>query len=144
MNLDTIFSYWGEDSKVDRSNLGEAALDISSLHHKYHKIYTNERLVLRSYESKLKTLKLQKYEFYTQGPTQETVDLGWKLPPSGKILKQEVANYMEADPEIIELGLKIGLQHEKVELLESIIKTITNRGFQIKTALDYMKFTMGE
>jgi GTP-binding protein YchF len=47
------------------------------------------------------------------------------------------------DKEIIDMSLKIGLQQEKVELLESIIKSLTNRGFQIKAAIDWYKFTMG-
>jgi hypothetical protein len=45
--------------------------------------------------------------------------------------------------ELIDLSLKIGMQQEKVELLESIIKSLKNRGFQIKSAIDWFKFTMG-
>jgi hypothetical protein len=51
--------------------------------------------------------------------------------------------YMDADQDIINMSLKIGLQQEKVELLESIIKSLTNRGFQIKSAIEWTKFTMG-
>ena len=91
----------------------------------------------------MKTLKLQKYEFYTQGPSKETQDKGWELPGKGMILKQEMPMYLEGDKDIIELSLKIGYQQEKVELLESIIKSLTNRGFQIKAAIDFYKFTMG-
>jgi hypothetical protein len=35
------------------------------------------------------------------------------------------------------------MQQEKVDLLESIIKSIHNRGYQLKTALDFLRFTMG-
>jgi hypothetical protein len=51
--------------------------------------------------------------------------------------------YMEGDQDIIDLSLKIGLQQEKVDLLESIIKSLTNRGFNIKASIDWYKFTMG-
>ena len=91
----------------------------------------------------MRQLKLAKYEFYTQGPTKETQDLGWELPARGMILKAEMPMYLEGDKDIIELSLKIGLQQEKVELLESIIKSLSNRGFQIKAAIDWFKFTMG-
>ena len=143
MKLEDIFALWEQDSQIDRNALDDEALKLSQLHHKYHRIYTNERLVLRKYEAELKTLKLDKYEFYTQGPTKETQDRGWQLPPIGKIIRSDVGQYLDADKDIIELNLRIGVQHEKIELLESIIKTVSNRGFQIKTAVDWIKYTGG-
>lgn len=143
MKLESIFELWEQDSSIDRSALDEEALKISKLHHKYHKVYTNERMILRKYEADMKVLKLDKYEFYTQGPTKETAEKGWQLPPIGKVIRSDVGQYLDADKDIIELNLKIGLQHEKIELLESILKTLTNRGFQIKSAIDFIKFTSG-
>ncbi len=143
MKLESIFELWDADSHVDRQRLDEEALKIGVLHAKYHKIYTNERLILRKYEAELKELKLQKFEFYTQGPTKETVEKGWHLPPIGKILKADASTYVDADKDIINLSLKIGIQHEKIGLLESIIKTLQNRGYNIRAAIDYIKFTSG-
>jgi hypothetical protein len=143
MKLDSIYALWAEDSKIDRLDLGEESLKISSLHQKYSQIYTNEKIRLREYEAALKVLKLEKYEFYTQGPTNETQEKGWELPAIGKIIRSDVQQYIEADKEIIELTLKIGIQNEKVSLLDSIIKNLFNRGFQIKNAIDWMKYTSG-
>ena len=142
MKLDDIYAQWEVDSVIDKTELGDESIKIPKLHHKYFQIYTNEKLLLRKYEAEMKQLKLTKYEFYTQGPSEETPKT-WKLPPRGMILKQEVSVYIEADQEIIDLSLKIGMQQEKVELLESIIKSLTNRGFQLKAAIDWYKFTMG-
>jgi hypothetical protein len=105
-------------------------------------MYVGERLLLKKYETELKQLKLAKYEFYTMGPNEDTPE-SWKLPPRGMILKSDIPMYMEADQELIDMSLKIGLQQEKVELLESIVKSLNNRGFQIKSAIDWIKFTMG-
>lgn len=143
MKLDAIFEMWDEDSKIDRQQLDSEVLNISRLHAKYHRIYTNERLTLRKYEAELKELKLQKFEFYTQGPTKETVEKGWQLPPIGKILKADAPTYVDADKDIVNLSLKIGIQHEKIGLLESIIRNLQNRGYNIKAAIDYIKFTSG-
>lgn len=143
MKLESIFELWEQDSKINREILDAESLALSTLHHKYHKIYTNERLVLRRLESELKRLKLEKFEFYTQGPTKETMEKGWKLPPIGKIIRSDAGQYVDADSDIVELSLKIGIQHEKIELLESIIKNIMNRGFQIKNAIDFIKFQSG-
>jgi hypothetical protein len=144
MKLDEIYDMWSVDSEVDKTELGEESLKIPKLHHKYFQVYSAEKLLLRKYEAEMKQLKLAKYEFYSQGPSRETEDKGWVLPAKGLILKQELPMYLEGDKEIIDMSLKIGLQQEKVELLESIVKSLTNRGFQIKAAIDWYKFTMGQ
>lgn len=143
MKLESIFELWEQDSQIDRSSLDTESLRSSQLHKKYHQIYTNERLILRDLEMKFKTLRLEKFEFYTQGPTRETMDRGWQLPPIGKVLKADANTYVDADKDIISHSLRIGIQHEKIELLESIIKSIMNRGFQIKNAIDWAKFQSG-
>ncbi len=143
MKLEDIISEWEVDSKINRDDLDNESLAASTLHHKYHKIFTYERIIMRKYELQHKQLRLEKFEFYTQGPTRETQEKGWQLPPVGKILKADANNYVDADKDIIEMALKVGLQHEKIELLESIIRSIMNRGFQIKNAIDFMKFQSG-
>lgn len=143
MKIDDIQNLWDEDVEIDRTELGDEALKIPKLHNKYFKIYMNEKLILRKYESDLKILKLEKYEFYTQGPTDESREKGWTLPPVGKILKADVSSYMEADPDIIKLSLRIGIQNEKVDFLDSIIKSLHGRGFLIKSGIDWAKFQSG-
>jgi len=143
MKIEEILIQWEKDSKIDKTELGDEALNIPKLHHKYYRLLVSEKMLLRAQEAEMKQLKLSKYEFLTQGPNEETRDKGWKLPPKGMILKAELPMYIDADPDIIKLSLKIGLQQEKIELLESIIKTVINRGFVIKNAIDWTKFTMG-
>jgi hypothetical protein len=143
MKLDDIYYEWEKDSEINRNELGDEALRIPKLHHKYFKIFTQERLTLRKLEFDLKQLKLEKFEFFTQGPTPEQHEKGWKLPPQGKILKSEANNYVDSDEEVIQLALRIGIQLEKIELLESVIKTFTNRGFNIKAAIEWEKFKVG-
>lgn len=143
MNIDEILENWQVDTKIDKTELGDEALNIPKLHHKYYQIYVKEKMLLRKHEADMKQLKLDKYEFLTQGPNEETKDKGWKLPPKGMVLKSDIPMYLEADQDIINLSLKIGYQQEKLELLDSIIKSIMNRNFIIKNAIDWQKFTMG-
>ena len=143
MKFEDIFEQWNIDSTIDKTQLDNESLRIPKLHHKYYMMLVAEKSLLKKLESQLKELKLSKYEFYSQGHTEETKQLGWKLPARGMILKTDIPMYMEADKDIIELSLKIGMQQEKVDFLESIIKSFQTRGYIIKSALDFMKFTMG-
>jgi len=143
MKIEKIFEEWDADTDFDKTELGDEALKVSKLHHKYFRILSQERITRRSLEADLKVLRLEKFEFYTQGPSKESVERGWEMPPIGRVVKSEVNNYMEADRDIINLSLKIGIQNEMIDLLESIIKTILSRGYNIKAAIDWEKFKMG-
>jgi len=143
MKFEDIFEEWKKDSEIDRTELANESLRIPKLHHKYYMILVAEKSLLKKLEADMKQLKLSKYEFYSQGHTEETKALGWQLPARGMILKADIPMYMEADKDIVDLSLRIGMQQEKVEFLESIIKSFQTRGYIIKNAIDFMKFTMG-
>lgn len=143
MEIEQIEAKWNKDRVINRDDLAVENLNIPYLHDEYRKVYTRESLALYRMISELKTLKLDKYEHYTQGGSQEAARQGWKLPPIGKVLKTDVEKYLEADVQIIEANLKIAYQQEKVDYLKSILDMISQRQWQIKGALDYMKFQAG-
>lgn len=139
MQIQDIFLQWDKDCKIDATQLDVESLDISKLHNKYYKMYIEEKIKSKKQKSQLAILKNDKREFYTLGPTEETKQKGWVLPPQGKILKNEVELYLASDKELVDISLKIGIQEEKLELLKSILETIGKRSFQIRAAIDFMK-----
>lgn len=143
MNFEKIFEEWKIDSEIDRTELGDESLKIPKLHHKYYTMLVSEKMQLRKLEADMKVLRLEKHEFYSQGHTKETKDKGWELPARGMILKADIPMYLDADKDVVDLSLKIGVQQEKVEFLESILKTIHTRNFIIKNAIEFARFTMG-
>ena len=143
MKLEEIFELWEKDSVVDKTNLGDESLKISELHFKYYKIFIDEKIRLKKYEADMKVLRLDKYDFYVNGHNDDTIKKGWIQPAIGRILRNDVQMYLDADPDIIRLNLKIGIQDEKISLLESIIRTVSNRNFVIKNSIEYEKFKMG-
>jgi hypothetical protein len=50
---------------------------------------------------------------------------------------------MDADKDIINLNLKLAMQQEKVDVLEQIIRHISNRGYLLSTMLSWEKFKVG-
>lgn len=143
MTFEELFNEWKQDSEIDSTDLSTESLKIPKLHHKYYMLMIAEKASLKKLEAQYKQLKLAKYEFYSQGHTDETRKLGWELPPKGIILKADIPMYMEADKDIVDLSLRIGVQQEKVEFLESIIKSFQTRGYLIKNSIDFLKFQAG-
>lgn len=143
MKLEQIFQLWEQDSKIDSNDLSNESINIPKLHCKYLQILSNERLVLKKYEIELKELQLEKYEFFLMGPTREQKDKGWELPAAGKVLKADIPLHMDADRQLTEIKLKIGIQKEKMSVLEDIIKTLHYRNFLIKNYVDWERFKVG-
>lgn len=143
MNIEEIVSLWDKDSKLDETELGEEATKIPKLHNKYLKIFMGERIALFKMKGERNKLKKNLLEYYLgELDRDELAELG-RDQFYKKLLKNEVDNYLEADDLYIEINLKVAMQQEKVDYLDSIIRSLNNRNFQIKSAIDWYKFTQG-
>jgi hypothetical protein len=143
MKLDDIMDLWADDARMDDTELGNESLRIPMLHHKYYKIFVQEGLLLKKLEQDYKSLYKLKYEYYMGVLDQETLlERGWNPNPL-KILKQDLSIYMEGDDDLQLIQAKIDIQKQKLSFLESAIKTIINRGFLIKNAIEWEKFKVG-
>jgi len=144
MELDEIHLEWQKDADINISQLSQEARNVPLLHAKYYRHYTEEHKKLRKLRSEHSKLLVLKTEYYQGHMAKEDLqELGWDPYPK-KIIKQDMNNYINADPHVIKLNLMIGDQAEKVELIEAIIKSINNRGYLLKTALDFERFQKGE
>jgi len=143
MKLEEIQNLWEKDSLIDRSELGEESLKIPQLHSKYFKIYSDERMTLRALERSFSILKQTKYEYFNGTISEEELNSnGWE-PCQLKILKSDIPMYIESDLDIQKIQTRIDMQQEKVNFVESIIKNLPSRGYQIKAAIDWEKFKVG-
>ena len=143
MNIETILNEWDKDAEIDYDSLDQELLRIPKIHSKYYRIYVAEKVKLLSMKEERKVLLLDKNDYYRGIMPKEELDRrGWE-PWNLSILKAEIPMYMDADIHMRELNLRIGVQQEKVDLVESIIKSLVNRGFNIKGAIEFMKFRSG-
>jgi hypothetical protein len=143
MNIESILKEWDQDSQIDYDTLDQELIRIPKIHAKYYRYYVSEKVKLLSMKEDRKTMILDKNDYYRGIMTREELDRrGWE-PWNLSILKAEIPMYLDADPHMKDLNLRIGVQQEKVDFLESIIKSLTNRGFNIKGAIDFMKFRAG-
>lgn len=140
MNLDEIQSLWEQDSNIDPDNLHEESIKIPSLHAKYYKIYNNIILLKKIEENKYKILKKEKWMYYS-GKAEP--DVYKENPFDHKVLKPDIDKYMDADEDLIKSVSKIDYYQTMLNYLESILKIIINRTYQIKNSIEFMRFTAG-
>ena len=60
-----------------------------------------------------------------------------------KVLKADLDKYFDADPDLIRCTAKIEYYQIMLDYLESILKVIQNRTYQIKNAIEWQRFTNG-
>ena len=143
MKLEDILDMWAEDCQVNKFELGEESLKLPKLHSKYLRCFSEERLLLRKLEEERKSLVKDKHDYYRGVmPEEDLKSNGWE-PFRLNVLKSDIPMYLDADQDVIKINLRISMQQEKVDTLESIIKAITNRGYLIKNAIDFEKFKVG-
>ena len=140
MNLDEIQLSWEEDSKIDEDNLHTESTKIPSLHAKYYRILNNILLMKKLEENKFKQLKKTKWQYYT-GKADPEVYI--EKPFDHKVLRQDVDKYMDSDEDLIKVLNKIDYFQVMLNYLDSILKTINNRTFQIKNSIEWQKFIRG-
>ena len=140
-DLDTIQKMWEKDSKIDVDNLHTESLNIPILHSKYFEIYNNVILLKKKAEQQRKNIRHERYEYFT-GKADPDVYLENPFPKKIRD-KETLQKYLDADEKLSSVCLKIDYYETMLNYLESILKVIQNRTYQIKNAVEFIKFTSG-
>ena len=141
MNLDQIQEMWERDSQIDPDNLHDESLKIPQLHSKYYTLYNTITLLKEKARESYNRTKLERYNYYTGKATAEVYA---EEPFPYKVRdKEALQRYMDADEKLNTIDLKVRYYDVMLKFLEEIIKTVSNRTFQIKNSIDWHKFQAG-
>ena len=140
-DLETIQEMWEKDAKIDRDNLHDESLNIPSLHAKYFQIYNTIFLLRKKAEQQRKNIRHERYEYFSG---KADPDVYIQNPFQKKIRdKDTMTKYLDADEKLSNASLKIEYYDTMLTYLESILKVIQNRTYQIKNAIEFMRFNAG-
>ena len=107
------------------------------------RLYSNEELRFKTQRFEHSKLVKLKKEYYGGRMSQEELEaVDWE-PFQYKLLKADVEQYVDADDNVIESKKILALQEEKVDYLEAVVKGLSTRGYLIKNAIDWKRFTEG-
>lgn len=143
MNIEQIKAQAELDTAIDANHLEDESSRIPQIHNKYLCILMDEKLVLESLDSKLKVLRRDKWLYYSGKLSQDELkQKGWE-PFDLNILKQDVDRFIDSDGDIINLSNKVFLQKEKINYIEGVIKIISNKIWNIRASIEWIKFSQG-
>ena len=141
ITLEAIQEMWEKDSKIDRDNLHEESLNIPSLHAKNFDLYNSIFLLRKKAEQQRKNIRHERYEYFSGKADPEV----YAENPFGKKIrdKDTMQKYLDADEKLSNTSLKIDYYDTMLTYIESILKVIQNRTYQIKNAIEFMRFQSG-
>ena len=140
-DLESIQEMWERDAKIDPDNLHTESLNIPVLHSKYYEIYNNIYLLRKKAEQQRKNIRHERYEYFS-GKAEPEVYVENPFPKKIRD-KETMQKYLDADEKLSGVSLKIDYYETILKYLEEIIKQITNRTYQIKNAIEFMRFNAG-
>ena len=141
IDLETLQRMWNEDSKIDPDNLHTESLNIPVLHSKYYDIYNTLMLLRKKAEQQRKNIRHERYEYFS-GKSDPEVYINNPFPKKIRD-KETMQKYLDADTKLSGVSLKIEYYEVMLRFIEEILKQITNRTYQIKNAIEFMRFSSG-
>ena len=140
MDLEKLQEQADKDLKINDTELDLESLKTPQLHNQYMKHLTKYKLMLSRAETEYNIMKREKWEYYT-GKADASVYA--EKPFDLKILRTDIDKYLDSDIDLQKQKQKVDYLNTTVDFLDRTIRQIGNRGFTIKNAIDWRKFTSG-
>ena len=140
-DLEEIQKMWEKDTHIDMDNLHDESIKVPALHAKYFEMYNTVVLLKKKAEQTRKNVRHERYEYFTGKSDPEVYQ---ENPFPKKIRdKDTLQKYLDSDDKLSQISLKVEYYETILNYLESILKMIQNRTYQIKNAIDFLKFQAG-
>jgi len=144
MKLSDIQEQWKNDSKINQLELGNEAVRTPNLHAKYLTVLSNIKLQQRKAESDYNNMRRLKYRYYRGELTESDLNkLNISQYMGNKPLKNEMDEFLTCDEDLNTLTDKIEYYKTVMFTLEQILRSINSRTWDIKSAIEWNKFTNG-
>ncbi len=140
MTLEQVQNLIGNNLEITTENLGQEARKQASLFNALQRLLMFKTRKLEQELTNMEKVKLNRYRHYTGKMSSEHYK---KEPLKETILKADVDIYAKNDPIQIEQSERLREAERIVKYLEDCKKQLTERGYLIKTMLDFAKMNAG-
>jgi hypothetical protein len=143
IDVEQITAEWKSDCVIDDLNLDKENTRIPSLHSKYVGMMVDENKELRKLLRDRAVLRRLLRGYYLGELEESDLERLGRDQFYKKILKNELNEHIDTDKTMIIINAKVSVLEEKVDILKEIIRSVNNRGYQLKNAIDWHRLTMG-
>lgn len=144
MTLEELIEEWNEDSVIDNKILDHESLKQPKLHAKWVDRLTKNKIKCYKIEKELVEAKATLTKYYNGLMDKEELDkLGRPQYQHKTPLKTELERLLESDQIVLDIKQRYYYYSIMLEYCEDVLKAIRDRGFAIRTAVDWQRFVAG-
>lgn len=140
-DLETVSQMAEKDLEIDQIDLDKSLLQVPKLQSKWSKLLADETLVLKDLYAFKENVKLERWKYYNGKQTDQYIAQNGIIHE--KILKTDIDKYLAADVKLTLVNEAVSAQKEKVDFIERTLKELTNRGFHVRSIIDWRRFVSG-
>ena len=142
-SLENLIAMWEKDSVIDKTEPGLEMLRIPNLHAKYLAQVTANSLALKKLNIEYIQMKKIKNDYYLGRLSQEELKKH-NFVPFQFILKSDIDLYLDADLDLEKITAKKIPHEEALSFCVAVIKELNSRTYQLRSYIDYLKFSSGQ
>lgn len=143
-SIDYIKSEWKKDSEIDPSKIREEILLSPQLHCKYLTLLMDHKKEYHEKNANILSMTRVKIKYYRGELTKDQLNkFEWEQYQGTKPIKSELESLLETDEDLIYLNTELEEIRIILDSLESIMKAITSRSYDLKTFIEAEKFYAG-
>jgi hypothetical protein len=142
-SLENLIAMWNKDSNIDHTEPGLETLKIPNLHAKYLAQVTANSLALKKLNLEYLQMRKLKNDYYLGRLTQEELKT-YNFTPFQFILKSDINLYLDADQDLMKISAKKIPYEEARDFCVAVVKELNSRTYQLRSYIDYLKFSSGQ
>jgi hypothetical protein len=144
MKLEEMQDMWDADCQIDDNYLGEQSTATPKLHAKYVRLLVNIKLKHTKLQSDYNMLRKAKFRYYRGELSRDELEaVGWVQWQGIKPLKNEMDEFLTGDTDLNTMKVKLDYLETMIYFLESVMKQLQSRDYQISTAVKWKMFLAG-
>lgn len=142
--LEELKQQWEVDCQIDPFDLGTSAIRTANLHQKYLNILTDYKLRMFKFEKDFLEMKGLRVRYYMgQLTKQELETYGWTQYQYKTPLKSELERLLQSDTILLNMLDKQRFTQMCIDYTDEIMKSLKERTWQIRNAIEWRKFESG-
>ena len=144
ITVETVLDMWEKDCVINHTQLTHESLKTPQLHSKYLGILMSCKSKIIKLDNEYRDMRYTKFRYYRGEMTKdELTSKGWDQYQGVKPLKSDMESFLDGDNDLLRIKQKIEYYGNMIYQLESIMKQISSRDWQIRNAIENQKFLAG-
>lgn len=144
LTLEYINTEWAKDTILNDLDIAGEVKKLPQLHSKWLTHISVAKDSLRRLAKKFLNLRKIKYHYYRgELSKDDLLKYGWKQWQGAKPLKGEMEELLKGDADILKFEDQIKMHENMIWTMEQILRSLHQRGFDLKTLLGAKQFYSG-